>query len=115
LKAITNGREGVAEAEFAAVAVDEFEIGSDEVLVSGDEGQVVEFGRLEGRFGGGLLHEEVVGAEAVGILGESETAAGVGLRIAIDEKSFDAEGGGTGGEVDGGGGLTDTAFLVRDR
>jgi hypothetical protein len=115
LKAITNGSEGVAESEFSAVAVDEFEIGSDEILVGRYEGEIVEFSGLEDSFGSGFLHEQVVSAEAIGILGESETAAGVGLRIAVDEKSFDAEGGGTGGEVDGGGGLTDTAFLVRDR
>jgi hypothetical protein len=63
-----------------------------------------------------VAEENVVDAEAgfftVAGAGEAEATGGVGLGIAVDEKGWEAFEGDGGGEVDGGGGFTDSALLV---
>ena len=68
--------------------------------------------------GGGVPHEEVVDVEAgIGWVlgagrGESEATGGIGLGIAVDEEGWEAFEGEGGGEIDGGGGLAYSPFLV---
>ena len=61
-----------------------------------------------------LAHDDLVGAVAVGIAEEAETAGGVGLGVAIDQQRARAEGGERRRQVDGGRGLADSALLVGD-
>jgi len=113
-----DGSKGFAELEFAAFEGDEFDGGANEVFAAGDELKVGDFGGEQGFGEGGMAEEDVVGAEACVFsfagAGEAEASGGVGLGVAVDEeggKAFEGEGG---GEVDGGGGFADSAFLVDD-
>ncbi len=45
---------------------------------------------------------------------EAEASGGVGLGVAVDEEGWKAFEGEGGGEVDGGGGFADSAFLIDD-
>ena len=74
----------------------------------------VELGGLEELGGIGVAHEELIGSGALGVFDQAEAGGGVGLGVAIDEEGWDAAGGEAGGEVDAGGGLSDSALLVGD-
>ena len=104
----------MAEAVFAEFGVDQLDVGSDEVLGRGDDLEVLELGGLEELGGVGVAHEELIGSGALGVFDQAEAGGGVGLGVAIDEEGWDAAGGEAGGEVDAGGGLSDSAFLVGD-
>jgi hypothetical protein len=65
-------------------------------------------------FGGvGVAHEELIGSGSCGVFEEAEAGGGVGLRVAIDEQRMDSAGGEAGGEVDAGGCLPNSTFLIR--
>ena len=68
-----------------------------------------------GRGGGGCLpDEQVIDGEPVVVASEAQAAGGVGLGVAVDEEGWEAFLGEGGGEIDGGGGLSDAALLVYD-
>ena len=79
-----NGGEGVAETIFAAILSDELDVGPDEVLGAGDEGEVGDVGGDDDLVGGCVVHEEVVDAEAglfpVCWAAEAAPSGGVGLK-----------------------------------
>ena len=56
----------------------------------------------------------MIEAWLVGVFGNAEAAGGVALRVGIDDQNPDVVGGQRGGEVDGGRGFADAAFLVGD-
>ena len=86
-------------------------VGTDEI--ESFDGGVLEERR--GLLGGGFGGERVIdGGAFLGVPFSSDAAGQVALGIDVNEQhSLSAEGEGR-GEVDGGGGLTDSAFLVRD-
>ena len=61
-----------------------------------------------------IAEEDVVEAGLVGILGDAEAAGGVALGVGIDDEDANVIGGERSGEIDGGRGFPDAAFLVGD-
>ena len=104
--------EAFAEAELAVGEVDQFEVGADQVLVGGDDVETFEIGGADGVLEVGVAQKDVVEAGFVGIFGDAEAAGGVALGVGIDDQDPDVIGGQGGGEIDGGRGLPDSAFLV---
>ena len=104
-----------AEAEFAVGHVDEFEVGADEVFVGGDEGEAFEFGGDDGVGRRGVAQEDVVDAGPLAVFGDAEAGGGIALGVGIDDEDTEVIGGQGGGQVDGGRGFTDPAFLVGNR
>jgi hypothetical protein len=70
-------------------------------------------GRLDDAGDGLVAEENVVDAGAGGFF-DAQAAGGVGLGIEVDQENLLAALGQAGGEIDGGGGLADAAFLVGD-
>ena len=62
----------------------------------------------------GIAEEDVVEAGLVGIFGDAEAGGGVALGVGIDHQDAEVVGGQRSGEIDGGGGFPDAAFLVGD-
>jgi hypothetical protein len=65
-----------------------------------------------GRF---IQDECVVESSSRRILWKTDGGRSVGLRVTVDEKCALVGGGETGGEIDGGGGLAYSAFLICNR
>ena len=57
----------------------------------------------------------MVEARAGGVFGNAESRGGVSLRIGVDDEDLEIVGRERSGEVYGGGGFSDAAFLVSDR
>jgi hypothetical protein len=64
---------------------------------------------------GWVAGDEAVGAVAALGAIDAKAGGGVALRIEVDEQHVAAEGGKAGGQIYGGGGFADAAFLVGDR
>jgi hypothetical protein len=95
------------------VEAGDFDFGSAEVHFTGDDVEVFDGGFLDegGQFG--FTEQGAIGAGA-GLFFEAEPTGGIGLGVAINQEDALADGGQTGGEVDGGGCFTDATFLVGD-
>ena len=106
--------EAFAEAVFAAVEVDEFQVGADQVLVGGDDVEAFEAGRADGVLEVGVAEQDVVEAGLVRVFGDAEAAGGVALGVGIDHQDAYVIGRERSGEIDGGRGFPDAAFLVGD-
>jgi hypothetical protein len=109
---VTDFGQAVAEAVLAAVEVDEFQVGSDQVLVGGDDVETFEIGGSDGVLGVGIAEEDVVEAGFVWIFGDAKAAGGITLGVGIDHQNPDVIGCQRSGEIDGGCGFPDTALLV---
>ena len=59
-------------------------------------------------------HHDVVNAGAVFVAPDAETSSCIGLRIAIDEQSWQAFEGEASSQVDGGGRFADATLLIND-
>src|SRR5215469_955109 len=91
----------------------EFDVRAAEVDFAGDDVEAVEGGALDFFGKRAFAKQGTVGAAALGFF-EAEAAGGVGLRVEVEEEDAFAVGGKAGGEVDGGGGFSNAAFLVGD-
>ena len=60
----------------------------------------------------GVAEQDVIEAGLVRIFGDAEAAGGVALRVGIDHQDAYVIGCQGGGEIDGGRGFPDAAFLV---
>jgi hypothetical protein len=106
--------QSVTQAILALIERYELDVGAEQVLVRGDDAEVVDLGGQHRLLGRDLAHDDLVRAEAFGIAEEAEPAGSVGLRIAVDQQRADPEGGERRSQVDGGRGLADSALLVGD-
>lgn len=68
----------------------------------------------EGLIDGGTANEDVVAVHGEVVAGDPATAGGIALRIGVDEQRALFSDGERGREVHGGGGLTDSTFLIGD-
>ena len=59
-----------------------------------------------------IAEEDVVQAGAFRIFGDAKAGGGIALRVGVDDQDLKVVGGKGGGQVDGGGGFSDSAFLV---
>ena len=111
---VAEGLERGAEAGEVLGGAGDFDLGTGEVEVAGDEPQVLPAG------GDDFFRERAVAGEGA-VNGQSlrrrkaEGAGGVGLRIKVDEEDARAAGGEAGREIDGGRGFAHAAFLIGDR
>jgi len=106
--------EGLAQAELAAVDAYELDVGPDHVAGAGNQGEMADLGEQDHVAGSDVAEQEVIDRGAVVVAAEAEAAGGVGLWVDIDQQRGKAFEGQRGGQVDGGGGLADAAFLVDD-
>jgi hypothetical protein len=97
----TDAGDSFAEAGFPIGDFDEFEVGADEVLVSGNERETFQFGGDDSFCGGGIAEEDVVDAGAIRVFGDAESCGGVALRIAIDHEDAEIVGGQGRGQING--------------
>ena len=89
MKALTQRSKRVAHAILASFCVDEFNICADEVLVRRNQPQLFELSREQRLLSRSRTHQQMIGADAVRILDESQAARGVRLRIAVDQQRVD--------------------------
>lgn len=90
---LANGGQTVAEALLAAINGYQLEVGADEVLVSGDDAETVEFGRYDRFLGRSVAKENVIKAWPVGVFGDSQACGGIALRIGVNYQDFEIVGG----------------------
>jgi hypothetical protein len=74
-----------------------------------------EFGRNCGVSDCRVAQEDVVETRAIGALRDAQTRRGVALGVGIDDQNRQIVGRERSGEVDGGRGLPDSAFLIGNR
>src|SRR5581483_4358513 len=78
--------ESVAQPEFPALGIYQLDIGSDEVLVCGQDAQAFEFSRYYPFARCGIAHEHVIDADTIWISLEAKSAARIRLRVAVHEQ-----------------------------
>ncbi len=100
------------EAEFPVVGSDQFQVGADQVLVGGNEMEAVEVSVDDGIADGCIAEDDVVEAGAFRILGDAQAGSGIALGVRVDDEDLKVIGGKGGGQVDGGGRFSHSAFLV---
>lgn len=89
----------------------QFDVCAAQVQFAGDDLEPLESGRADARGERFLAEQGGVGTGAGDFL-ETQPAGGIGLRVQVQQEHPSAQGGQTGGEVDGGGRFADAAFLV---
>src|ERR1043166_7697551 len=92
----------------------QFDAGSAQTPPAGDQSQPIESGALDFLQQASFAQKDAIGAGAFGLF-QAQAAGGVGLGIQVEKQHAPAQGGGAGGQIDRGGGLSDTAFLVGNR
>lgn len=105
--------EASAQAHHVVVHACDFDFGSGEVEVRRDEGKIFDAGGND-EFGSGFLADERGVDAGIFVFLAIENACGTALGIDINEQDagfFFRE---SGGQIDAGGGLSDSSFLVRD-
>src|SRR6476661_6193762 len=104
--------ENALEALLPAALAHELHLDADEAALRGDEIEIGEPGGADRRRDRHLARQDMVEVRRGRL--DAEAARGVPLRIAVDEQDAPFEGAEAGAEIDGGGGLADPTFLVRD-
>ena len=104
-----------SKSEFAVGDIDQFQIGSDEVLVGGNQVEAVKFSRDHGFFGRCVPEQYVVETRPGRIFGYPETRGGVALGIRVYDENPEVIGSQCGGKINSGSGFPNSAFLVSDR
>ena len=92
---------------------DHFQAGTGQTGVGADH-IGAELGLADRLCGGRLADEHLIGAVLHAPLGDAVTGGGVALGVQIHDEHLFAQSRHAGGQVDGGGGLADAAFLVCD-
>ncbi len=113
LVAGANGLKGGTQAEQVVVATGKLDFHAAEIDFAGDDVEAVKGGGLDLFEQRAFAEQGAVGAGAGGFV-QADAAGGVGLRIDVHEEDALAEGGETGGEVDGRGGFAHPALLIGD-
>src|SRR5262249_15789320 len=90
---LANLRYSFSEAKLAIGNVDEFEVGTDKVLVGGNEMQAFELGGYDGIFRVGISEDDVVQAWAGRIFCDTQSGCGIALRVRVDDEDFEVIGG----------------------
>src|SRR5271156_2143659 len=80
-----------------------------------DEPELIELRLLQGLSCAGLGHQEMIGAESLGIFDQAESAGGIRLRIAIDQQRVYFCRGNGRGQINGSRSLAHAALLVGNR
>jgi len=109
-----NVRNSVSQAKFPGSDLDKFEVGPHEIFVSWNQAKPVEPGGDQGMTSGCPAEENVVNAWFFSVLCNSQPGSGIPLRVRVDYQDFEVAGGKGGTEVDGGGCLANSAFLICD-
>jgi hypothetical protein len=107
-----HGFEGLAQAQGAILGRGQFDIGAGQVLRAGQKRQKLDLGGQNHLFGRGLAHQHVINGVPVVVALETEAGGAVGLGVAVHQKDFEAFESEAGGQVDGRGGLADSALLI---
>ena len=77
--------------------------------------ELLELGRLQRLFGGSSAHQKMIGADALGIFDQAQSARRVRLRVAINEQSIDLRCREGRGQIDSGRSFPHAALLVGNR
>ena len=103
----------VAQPVFPALQVDELDLGAGQVRAGRHDPHVGHVGGPGGLGDRHLIDQHLIGAGAAVAALDAEAGRGVALGVEIDDQHALAAGGEGGRQVDGGGGLADSALLVR--
>lgn len=90
----------------------QLEVDANQVLVGGQNIQTLHAGVAYGTLNIPPVDQNVVDGSQILFFLDSQTARRVALWIGVDQKHCGVAYSERGGEIDGGGGLSDTAFLV---
>ncbi len=104
----------IAQTEFTSGCVHQFQIGSDQILIAGDQIEAFKFSMQDGLGDFGPTQENMVQARKVGTLCGSHSCGGVALWIGIDYEDAEIVSSQGGGNINGGSGLPNAALLIRD-
>src|ERR1017187_1151174 len=107
-------RDALTKAEFAVGDVHEFQVGADQVLVCRYEMEPLKIGRHDCVFWRNIPKQYVIGAWPGRVFGNAGARGGVAMGIGVDHYYSEVVCGQRGGQIDGGRGLTDSAFLIGD-
>src|SRR5260370_743086 len=112
VKILADELKGISQAKFAGLCSNQLDVGADQILVGRYQAQAFKLSGENGLGSIGFRHQQVVGTDAVGIAGETQATARVGLGITIYKQGRDLGCGKGGSQVDGRGGLADPTFLI---
>lgn len=107
------GLKGHGEALEVVIGAGDVDFGPGEIHFGGDEVEPGDGGGLDDAGDGLVVEQNVVDAGAGGFF-HAEATGGVGLGVQINQQDLLAALGEAGGQIDGGGGFADSAFLVGD-
>lgn len=100
---------------FAIFCENEFHGSAGQIFVGGDDIQALDLRLLDDFLERLVEDEAVVEGSAGRVFGKADGGGGVGLGVAVDEEGGLIGSGETGSEIDGGGSLADSAFLIGHR
>jgi hypothetical protein len=103
-----------AQAKFAVIESNELKVSADEVLIGGDEAETLEISGDDGFFGWNVAEEDVIEAGMGRVFGDAEASGGVALGVGVDDQDAEVVGREGSGQIDGGSGLSNSAFLISD-
>ena len=109
------GGERVEQAMFAALHVDQLDLGAGERHRGRHHRKVRDLARPDARVEAREAEDEFVGTGRALVAGDAETGRSVALGVEVDQQDFFADRRKRGREIDGRRGLTDAALLVGDR
>ena len=107
------GFEDAAELEERFVHAGDFDLGSGHFVISGNDGEIRDTGGGD-EFGGGTFADHGLVKRLSLEVAKAKGTGGVALGVDVGEENAGTEFGQGGGEIDGGGGFTHSAFLVGD-
>jgi len=105
-------RQGAAQAQRAVLCCGQLDVGAGQVLRAGQEPQQVDLGGQDDLLGQGVAHQDVIDGMPVVVALETEARGSVGLGVAVHQQNLYAFESEARGEVDGSGGLADSALLI---
>lgn len=107
-------RKGAAEAQGAIRGSGQLDVGACQVFGAWKDAEKADLGRQDHLLRGRVSHEDVVNGVAIIVALKAEARRGIGLGVAIYEEYFQAFESQACGEVNCGGRLANSAFLIDD-
>src|SRR5947209_20322203 len=101
MELVPDGFQGIPQPKLPVLCRYDLDVGSCQVLVGGNQAQLLQFGLLYCLLCGRVVQQQMVGADPVGVTNKSQSAGGVGLWITIDEQGSDLGGRKGSSQIDG--------------
>src|SRR5947209_13475238 len=115
MELVSDGFQGIPQPKLPVLCRYKLDVGPDQVLVGGNQAQLLQLSWLYCLLCGRVVQQQMVGADPVGVTNKSQSAGGVGLWIAIDEQGPDLGGRKGGSQINGRCSFAHATFLISHR